>query len=267
MQPPPRKQVAPKNDAKSLSALERFQVVVAVFVSLATAFIGWKTFQLNGQAGINNDRLKEIETKLSERKFDFDQFKDIYDRTEKYLSSEQDEKRGRALVVLVGAIPDSRFRADLLSILTVQATQGPVSTAAAEKYVGSSLPSANKTPKFVGTLQMQALQDGRTFTILAEISFVDSKGVTWTVPKGTQFTGNSIPRIAWSVVGSPFEGKSRLAVVLHEYFTTQRTHSYTEVNQMFYEALVSSGVDQVQAKVLYVAVQQFGPRWTISGGK
>lgn len=255
--------MAPNNGAKSLSSLEKFQVVVAVFVSLTTAFIGWKTFELNRQARVNNDRLEGIEIKLSERKFDFEQLKDIYDRTEKYLASEQDEKRGRALVILIGAIPDSRFRADLLSILTVQATQGSVSTAAAERYVGASLSLASKTPRFVGTPQVEALLDGETFSIVAELSFVDSKGVTWTVPKGTQVTGASIPRIAWSAIGSPFEGKSRIPVVLHDYFTTQRTHSYAEVNQMFYEALIVSGVNQLQAKVLYVAAQQFGPRWEI----
>jgi hypothetical protein len=262
--------MARKKDTKPLSALEKFQVVVAVFVSLTTAFIGWKMFELNKQANINNERLKEIETRLSERKFDFEQFKDIYDRTEKYLSSEQDEKRGRALVILVSAIPESKFRAGLLSILTVQATQGSVSTAAAESYVGASLPSASKTSKFIGTLQLQALQDGRTVTTLSDISFVDSRGATWTVPKGTQVTGASIPRIAWSAIGSPLEGKFKIPSVFHEYFTTQRTRSYQDVNRMFYEALIASGVDQLEAKVLYVAVQNFGPRFegpAVSAGK
>jgi hypothetical protein len=170
-------------------------------------------------------------------------------------------------VVLVSAIPESKFRADLLSILTVQATRGSVSTAAAESYVGASLPSANKTSKFIGTLQLQALQDGRTFTTLSDISFVDSRGATWTVPKGAHVDATSIPTVAWSAIGSPFEGKFKIAAVFHDYFATQRTHSHQDVNRMFYEALIASGVDQLQAKVLYVAVQNFGPRWAVSATK
>jgi hypothetical protein len=253
---------APKKNAEPPSALDKFQIIVAIFVSITTAFIGFKTFQLNEQAGLNNERLKSIEASLSERRFDFEQFKDIYDRTEKYLSSEQDEKRGRALVVLVSAIPESQFRADLLSMLTVQAEQGAVSTAAAEKYVGNSLPLPDERSRFVGTLQMQTLQDGRMYTTLAEISFVDSMGKTWTVPRGARLTGASIPAVAWSVLGSPFEGKSRVPAVFHEYYVITRTRSSSEVNRMFYEALLASGVDQLQAKVLYVAVQNFGPRFS-----
>ena len=66
--------------------------------SLTTAFIGFKTYQLNEVAGINNERLKQIELRLSERKMDFEQSKNIYDRVEKYLLSDQDIQRGRALL-------------------------------------------------------------------------------------------------------------------------------------------------------------------------
>ena len=251
-----------KNDPKRLTALEKFQAGVAIFVSLATAFIGWKAFQLNELAGINNDRLKQIEVALSERKFDFEQFKDIYDRVEKYLSGEQEERRGRALVILVSAIPESGFRGELLSMLTVQARQESVSTAAAESYVGKALPPAKAPAKFIGKLELQPVPDSKaTYKTLNPISFVDSAGTTWSVPTGFVFTGASIPRVAWSAISPSGEGSA--AFVLYEYSVTQRTASSAAVNQMFLEALVAAGVSPPQAKTLFVAVQTFGPRFNV----
>ena len=263
-QVPTEDSVAKKS--KPLTALEKFQAGAAIFVSLATAFIGWKTFQLNELAGINNDRLKQIEVRLSERKFDFEQFKEIYDRVEKYLSSEQNERRGRALVILVNAIPDSSFRADLLSMLTVQAKLGAVSTAAAESYIGKTLPPPQKAARFIGILGLQAVpnSDG-TYTTLTDFSFLDSMGKTWLVPKGFLFTGSSVPRIAWSSL-SP-SGNAAAALVLLEYFSTQRTAPSSTVHRMFYDALLASGVDQLQAKVFYVALQTFGSRSDTSNQK
>ena len=258
--------MALKNSSKPLTTLEKFQAGVAIFVSLATAFIGWKTFQLSELASINNDRLKQIEVRLSERKFDFEQFKDIYDRVEKYLSSEQDARRGRALVILVNAIPESSFRADLLSMLTVQAKQESVSTAAANSYVGRDLPPPGKAARFVGELKLQRDPNGKpTYTTLSDFSFLDSTGKTWSVPQGFLFTGSSIPRVAWVAI-SP-SGEAAAAFVLYEYFVIQRNVPSSAVNQMFYEALVAIGVEPLQAKVLYVAVKSFGPSFDVASQK
>lgn len=72
------------------------------------------------------------------------------------------------------------------------------------------------------------------------------------------------PRVAWSAVGDPGSVDIQKASVLHEYYSKQRTRSYQDVNRMFYEALIASGVSEVKAKVLYVAVESYMPRWTIS---
>ena len=253
--------VQSKEPEKSLRPLEIFQIAVAIFVSLTTAFIGWKTFQLNEMAGVNNERLRQIEIRLSERKLDFEQSKDVYDRVEKYLSSEQDERRGRALVILVSAIPESTFRANLLSMLTVQAKQESVATAAAESYVGRTLPTPKRSAGFEGVLELQRALEGQpTYALLKDFSFADSAGKVWTVPKGFVFTGSSVPRAAWSVV-SP-DGEALRAFILHDYFTTRRSEPASSVNQMFYEALVTAGVSTAQAKVLYVAAQTFGPSYS-----
>ncbi|TXT37760.1 MAG: hypothetical protein FD135_3388 [Comamonadaceae bacterium] len=242
------KALALKKGDKTITALERFQAGIAIFVSLTTAFIGWKTFQLNELAGINNDHLKQIEIRLSERKFDFEQFKDIYDRVEKYLAGEQDEQRGRALVILVSAIPASNFRAELLSMLTVQAKRSSVSTAAAASYIGRTFPVAKVSARFVHKLELHP-NLGNQFMTLNDLTFIDSTGKIWIVPKNFSFTGGSIPRLIWSTISPVGEA--------YEYFITSRTASTSSVNQMFFDALVASGVDVPQAKALFVAVQSF----------
>jgi len=248
---------------KSLTGLEKFQAGVAIFVSLSTAFIGWKTFQLNETAGANNERLKQIEFRLSERKLDFEQSKDIYDRVEKYLSSNQDERRGRALVILVSAIPESNFRANLLGMLTVQAERESVSTAAAEKYVGNALPSPKPSALFNGRIELKRASDGSsTYILLSKFSFIDSNRKVWSVPKGFVFTGVSIPRIAWSVV--PTDGEATKAFIVYEYYVSERKAPLSSVNQMFYEALVTAGVKPAQARVLYVAAKTFGPNYSVA---
>ena len=248
-----------KEEKKPLSALEKFQAAVAVFVSLTTAFIGWKTYQLNEVAGINNERLKQIELRLSERKLDFEQSKDIYDRVEKYLSSDQDVRRGRALVILVSAVPESTFRENLLSMLTVQAKQESVSTAAAENYVGEKLPPPRKSVRFEGKVELER-GSGTSYTLLKSFSFVDASGKEWTVPKGFVFTGSSVPRAAWNVVQP--DGASVGAFILYEYLVTQRSAPSSYVSQVFYQALLAAGVPIAQAKVLYVAAQTFGPTFS-----
>lgn len=250
-----------KQEKQSPTPLEIFQTAVAIFVSLATAFIGWKAFQLNEMAGVNNERLKQIELRLSERKLNFEQSKDVYDRVEKYLSSEQDERRGRALVILVSTIPESTFRESLLAMLTVQAKQGSVATAAAETYVGKTLPTPKRSAGFEGVLQLQRASDGSPrYTLLSGFSFADSAGKVWPVPKGFIYSGSSVPRAAWSIV--PPDGAAARAFILHEYFATQRSVPSSSVNQMFYEALVAAGISPAQAKVLYVAAETFGPSFS-----
>lgn len=248
-----------KDEKKPLSALEKFQAAIAIFVSLTTAFIGFKTYQLNEVAGINNERLKQIELRLSERKMDFEQSKDIYDRVEKYLLSDQDIQRGRALLILVSVIPESAFRASLLSMLTVESKQEAVATAAAETYIGGALPASEKSARFEGEILLEA-GSGASYTLLKGFSFVDSNGKSWNVPKGFVFTGASVPRIAWSAVAPT--GPSVGAFVLYEYMVTHRSAPSSDVSQVFYQALLAEGVPLAQARVLYVAVQTFAPTFS-----
>src|SRR5262245_50374378 len=68
---------------------------------------------------------------------------------------------------------------------------------------------ADKLGEFKGDLILKALPDGRTMQLVLPFSYVDSKGVAWSVPAGTIVDGASIPSVFWSILGAPYTGKYR----------------------------------------------------------
>ena len=74
-------------EAPPPSPLGKFQIIVGVIVSVATILISWQTYRLGRNTEENNAHLKAIEQQLAENRFGFERFRDVYDRTEKYLSS------------------------------------------------------------------------------------------------------------------------------------------------------------------------------------
>ncbi|WP_218115193.1 DUF1353 domain-containing protein [Pseudomonas putida] len=83
----------------------------------------------------------------------------------------------------------------------------------------------------------------------------------WLAPKDAITDGASIPRIAWNVIGAPFEGQYRKAAIIHDVACVERTRSWQVTHRAFYTAMRAAGVAETQAKIMYAAVYHFGPRW------
>ena len=115
--------------------------------------------------------------------------------------------------------------------------------------------------RYVGTVQVELLEEGRKVKLLSPLKYIDPAGVEWLAPAGWIVDGASIPRVAWSVIGGPFEGKYRNASVIHDVACDQKTKPWNSVHEVFYYAMLTSGVDTITAKVMYAAVFHFGPRW------
>jgi len=101
----------------------------------------------------------------------------------------------------------------------------------------------------------------RTMTLLKRLDYFDPSGVDWDAPAGWKVDGASIPQFAWSIIGGPFEGKYRDASVLHDVACDRKTRPWEDVHLMFYNAMITSGVEGWRAKIMYAAVFHFGPRW------
>jgi len=117
--------------------------------------------------------------------------------------------------------------------------------------------------RYIGTVKAEWLGDGRTMRLLETFTYIDPKGLAWIAPAGSEVDGASIPRVAWSVIGGPFEGKYRNASVIHDVACVQKIRPWESVHETFYFAMLASKVDPVKAKIMYAAVYNFGPRWNI----
>ena len=121
--------------------------------------------------------------------------------------------------------------------------------------------SAQQTGQFKGDLVLKALPDGRNMELVQAFSYVDQAGVAWSVPAGVKVDGASIPSAFWSLIGAPFTGKYREASVIHDYYCQTKSRHWKAVHKVFFDGMLARGVDTAQAKLMYLAVYRFGPRW------
>ena len=125
----------------------------------------------------------------------------------------------------------------------------------------SSLAVAQSLPRFQGTVVAEWLPDGRRMRLTEPLTYFDERGLAWEAPKGAIVDGASIPQFAWSYIGGPFEGKYRLASVIHDVACDRKTRPWEAVHLAFYSAMVAAGVELSKAKLMFAAVYHFGPRW------
>ncbi|HET8549300.1 MAG TPA: DUF1353 domain-containing protein [Bryobacteraceae bacterium] len=103
--------------------------------------------------------------------------------------------------------------------------------------------------------------DRRTMTLVSALVYIDPNGMKWEAPAGSIVDGASIPKIAWSLIGGPYEGAYREPSVIHDVACRQKTRPWELVHLAFYYAMLDSNVNPTLAKVMYAAVYHFGPRW------
>lgn len=123
--------------------------------------------------------------------------------------------------------------------------------------------SALNTGSYKGRVSATWCNDGRRMELLEEVQYTSPSGKIWIAPQGAIINGASIPPPAWPIIGGPFEGKYRAASVLHDVACQQRAEPFKDVHRMFYEAMLCSGVSERKAKVMYWAVYNFGPKWSL----
>lgn len=127
--------------------------------------------------------------------------------------------------------------------------------------------SAEDFGHYVGRVAVTWEPDGRFMTLLEPFGYIDPAGKLWDAPKGSKVDGASIPRVAWSLLGGPFEDKYRDASVIHDVACNRREKRWQDVHLTFYTGMLASGVSATKAKLMYAAVYHFGPRWEVISRK
>jgi hypothetical protein len=106
------------------------------------------------------------------------------------------------------------------------------------------------------------LPNGLEMKLAEPFEYIAADGTSWPVPAGAIVDGASIPRVFWSIIGGPFEGLYREPSVVHDHYCGIRTRPVQAVHSVFFEAMLTSGVPESRAWLMYKAVSKFGPTWT-----
>ncbi|WP_052369284.1 DUF1353 domain-containing protein [Citrobacter sp. S-77] len=109
----------------------------------------------------------------------------------------------------------------------------------------------------VKTCWLTDITPNRNMEILENFSYNDPDGKNWVTQNGSTINGASIPRVFWSVVGSPYIGNYRRASVIHDIACclVKTRSERKKADKMFYYACLADKCPPSQARVFYVAVR------------
>lgn len=111
---------------------------------------------------------------------------------------------------------------------------------------------------FSGKVRTEWLDDGVHMVVLDPLLYVDAKGRSWTVPAGFVTDGASIPRELWSLIGSPFTGRYRVAAIFHDAAYCALGVAKDDADCMLREAAIELGCPGWVADALYEGVRLGG---------
>ena len=109
---------------------------------------------------------------------------------------------------------------------------------------------------FPKPLKLKAVGNG-IFEFTAEFVY-DNEPVRVCVPVGFKTDGASIPKVVWSLVGSPWTGKYTKAAMVHDYLYRIRIYSRKRSDLIFYQAMKILGVPLWKRWAMHKAVRMFG---------
>lgn len=118
--------------------------------------------------------------------------------------------------------------------------------------------------RYEGELILEPLPGTGAMKLLKLYSYIDPAGGRWDAPAGTVSDGASIPRFVWSIVGDPWGADYRNAAIIHDVACKKKERPWEAVHLTFYYAMLAAGVSETRARIMYSAVNNFGPRWGIN---
>lgn len=96
--------------------------------------------------------------------------------------------------------------------------------------------------------------------IVRPFAYIDPSGTRWEVKVGLVTDGASVPPWARPFL-PPHAGKYLWPAYVHDQYCKDLSRPDWAVHEMFYNAMITAGVDWKQAKLMYWAVLFDGPRW------
>ena len=126
--------------------------------------------------------------------------------------------------------------------------------------------NADQTARFEGRVVLEWLDEPPyvvAMRLVEPFAYRQQDGLVWAVPAGAIVDGRSIPPLFVSVMGLPFEGGFRKTAVVYDYAAKHQARHWQDAQRMFYEASITEGVLQIEAKVMFMLLSAAGTRWEI----
>jgi hypothetical protein len=98
--------------------------------------------------------------------------------------------------------------------------------------------------------------DGRTYVLLAAVTYISEAGEKIVIPAGSTSDGASTPRGMWNLL-PPF-GDYWRACFLHDYLYRNTTKPKQECDSLLLEAMESCGVFKLERDAIYQGVVDLG---------
>lgn len=146
----------------------------------------------------------------------------------------------------------------------------PLTPVGVATVVVAKLSQGDKPVRFEDALEVEPLDDGSNWLILQNF-YYDSdvqctglpkgcaKGSRVTVEAGFTTDFASIPRVLWSLVGAPADGKYRKAAVVHDkLYRTPGLATRPQADSVFLEAMEACGVGWFARHTIYAGVRVGG---------
>jgi hypothetical protein len=128
--------------------------------------------------------------------------------------------------------------------------------------------AAADSGQFIGKVVVEWVDDDpfiQKMRLVDEFRFVDSHGKAWIVPRDAVLDGRSLPLRFRETIGLPFQGQYRKSSVVYDYYCQVKSEPWRPVHRMFYDAAVGEGVEQTDAKIMYMTLYGAGLRWEMAG--
>lgn len=134
-------------------------------------------------------------------------------------------------------------------------------------FLTSTSFAAESTGFFEGTLNFSPVgcQQNKSCTVSYDLWYTDPSSIVWKADANNITNGASIPGWAQSIIGDPFDEKFVKPAVIHDHYCDEkhRVRSWIDTHYMFYQGLKNQGVDELKAKLMYLAVLIGGPKWRV----
>jgi len=122
---------------------------------------------------------------------------------------------------------------------------------------------------FEGRVVVEWLDDPfvPTMRLLEPFAYHQPRGKVWKVPQGHVVKGRGMPPLFRHLIGQPFYGGFRKASIVYDHATQEMKEPWDKAQLMFLDASMAEGVNESEAKAMYLLLRAQGSRWEVPGSR